>query len=235
MLTQAVYTLSADTPTQVVAPTIDAGHYLLKNIQPPASGEAYARDGYVYQYGNTFSITQGATTAFSFLTGATGAQIEFYQITTTTADVRAELVEGATIVTNGSAIPAYNINRNFPDNHASVLKGATVTGGTVITMEYMTGTNQAGSSFKSDKVITLEPNTEYGFRFFNTGSQTTTVFFEVGWSEIYNGYHNIWLGTKDDSFLLRGGEEIKFKLFPGEAINAIGEHTGAQLTVVRQD
>jgi hypothetical protein len=236
MLQQATYTLSAATATQVVAPTIDAGHYVLKNIQPPASGEDYARQGYVYQYGNTFTITQGSTASFSFLTGATGAQIEFYQITTTDTDVKAELIEGATIVTTGSPIPAYNINRNFADSHASVLKAATsVTGGTTFTMEYLTGTNQAGSAQKFDKVITLEPNSEYAFKFTNAGSQTTTVFFEVGWSELFNGYHDIWLGTPNESYVLRGGEEIKFKLFPGEAIDATGGHTGAKLTVVRQD
>lgn len=235
MLTQAVYLVGTTTPVQVVAPTIDAGHYILKNMQPRATGEEYARNGYVYQYGNTFTITQGSTVAFSFLTGDTGAQIEFYQITTTTSDIRAELVDGATIVTNGDPISGWNLNRNYSDAHASVLKAATVTGGNVISMEYMTATNQAGSSFKSDKILTLEPNTEYGFRFVNTGAQTTTVFFEIGWSEIYNGYHDIWLGTEGDSYCLRGGEQIQFKLFPGEAINAIAGHDFAELTVVRQD
>ena len=236
MLTQATYTLSATTPTSVVAPTVDAGHYLLKNIKPKASGEDYSRSGYVYQYGNTFSITAGSTANFSFLTGPTGAQLEFYEIATNVSDIKAELVEGATITTTGNAIPAYNINRNFGDNHQSVLKAATaVTGGTTVTMEFLTASNQAGSSEKFDKVITLEPDTEYGYRFTNVGAQTTTVFFEVAWSELYNGYHDIWLGTPQESFVLRGGEEIKFKLFPNESVNAIGGHTGARLTVVRQD
>lgn len=235
MLTQNVYTLSAGTATTVVAPTLDAARYVLKNLQPKPTGEDYARQGYVYQYGNTFTVTQGATVGFSFLTGDTGAQIEFYQITTTTSDIRAELVEGATIVTNGSPISAFNLNRNYSDAHASVLKAATVTGGTVTSMEYMTGSNQAGSSFKSDKVLTLEPNTEYGFRFVNTGSQTTTVFFEIGWSEIYNGYHDIWLGTPTSSFVLHGSQEVSMTLQPYEVINATSGHTGAKLAVMRQD
>lgn len=235
MLTQNVYTLDGTTATTVVSPTLDAAHYIIKNLQPKPTGEDYARQGFVYQYGGTFTVTQGATAAFSFLTGSTGAQIEFYQITTTVSDIGAELVEDATIVTSGEPIPARNLNRNYQDAHASVLKAATVTGGNVISMEYMTATNQAGSSFKSDKVITLEDNTEYGFRFTNTGSKTTTVFFEVGWSELYNGYHDAWLGTPQGSYVLRGNEEVRMYLQPYEVINATGGHTGVKLAVMRQD
>lgn len=236
MLTQNVYTLSASTATTVVAPTLDAARYVLKNLQPKADGEAYARHGYVYQYGNSFTITQGSSVSFSFLTGSTGAQLEFYEIVTTTTDVKAELIEGATITTTGNAIPAYNINRNYPSDHQSVLKAATsITGGTTVSMEYLTGSNQAGSSEKFDKVITLAPNTQYGYKFTNMGAQSTTVFFEVAWTELYNGYHDAWLGTPNSSYVLRGGEEVSMYLQPYEVINAIGGHTGVKLAVMRQD
>jgi hypothetical protein len=234
VLTQNVYSVGTATQT-VVAPTNDLVTYQLRNLQPSASGEAYARDGYVYLYGNTFSVTSGSTAAFSFLTGETGAQIEFYEIATTTSDISAELVEGATIVTNGDPIAGYNLNRNFSDAHESVLKAATVTGGTVVSREFLSATNQGGSNMTLDKVHTLEPNTEYGFRFIGVGSQTTTVFFQIGWTERYNGYHDIWLETVSDSYVLRGGEEVKFNLLPNEIINATALVDSCRLAVMRQE
>lgn len=234
MLTQSVY-LVGTAAVNVVNPTNSLVNYQLKNIQPPANGEQYARDGYVYTYGGTFTVTSGSTAAFSFLTGTTGAQIEFYEIATSTSDISAELVEGATIVTDGSAIPAYNLNRNYSDAHLSVLKQATVTGGTVISKEYLSATNQGGSNMTLDKVHTLEPNTEYGFRFIGVGSQTTTVFFQIGWTERYNGYHDIWLEAVNDSYLLKAGEELNMRLLPGESINATALVDSCKLSVMRQE
>lgn len=234
MLTQNVYSIGT-AAVNVVNPTNSLVNYKIKNLQPEPRGEDYARQGYVYLYGNTFSITQGATASFSFLTGATGAQIEFYEIGTSTSDISAELVEGATIVTSGDPISAHNLNRNYSDAHQSVLKQATVTGGTVISREFLTATNQGGSDMTLEKIHTLEPNTEYGFRFNNVGSQTTTVFFQIGWSERYNGYHDIWLETVNDSYVLRGGEQIKMKLLPGESINATALVDYCKLSVMRQE
>jgi hypothetical protein len=234
VLTQNVYSVGTAAQT-VVAPTNDFVSYTLKNLQPEANGEAYARQGYVYLYGNTFSITTGATASFSFLTPATGAQIEFYEIATSVSDVVAELVEGATIVSTGDPIPGYNLNRNASDAHGSILKQATVTGGTVISREFLSASNQGGSSMTLDKVHTLEPNTEYGFRFIDVGAQTTTVFFQIGWTERYNGYHDIWLETVNDSYVLRGGEEVKFNLLPNETINATALVDSCRLAVMRQE
>jgi len=87
----------------------------------------------------------------------------------------------------------------------------------------------------SSKTVTLKANTEYGFRFTDVGGNGAKLHVQIGWVEIYNGYHDVWLGAKGNSFLLRGGEEIKFKLFPGETIDAIAEIDGSQVTVVRQD
>lgn len=234
MLTQNVYSVGTATQT-VVAPTHDYATYLLKNLQPEASGEAYSRAGYLYLYGNSFTVNSGSTVSFSFLTGSTGAQIEFYEIGTSVSNISSELVEGATIVTSGNPIPAYNINRNFADNHQAVLKSATVTGGTVISRESVTATNQAGGSMQLDKVHTLEPNTEYGFRFIGVGSQNTEVFFQVAWSERYNGYNDIWLGTVNDSYVVKAGEEMQMNLLPYETINATALVNGCQLAVIRQE
>lgn len=101
MIQQSLYTLSAGSATQVAAPTVDTGHYLLKNIQPAADLGGYSRDGYTYSVSRSLTLSN--------------------------------------------------------------------------------------------------------------------------------------VGTKDSSYVLRGGEEILFKLFPGEAINATAGHDGAKLTVIRQD
>lgn len=236
MLQQAVYTLSAGSATQVVAPTVDAGHYLLKNIQPDEELGELSRQGYTYAVSRYLTIANNGTAIFSFTTPASGAQFDFWNFTADGSSVLGELIEGATITTTGTPIPGYNLNRNESDAHGSVLEGATaLTGGTVVLSEYIPASNQAAGGVGSNKVMTLEPNTEYGFRFSDIGGNGSNLHIQIGWVEIYNGLQAIWLGTKDNSFVLRGGEEIKFKLFPGEAVDAIGGHDGAKLTVIRQD
>lgn len=236
MISQQTYTLSATTPTTVVAPTVDAGHYVLKNIEPVSSYADYARMGYAYVVSRYLPIANNASAYFSFTTGATGAQFDFWDFSSSTSSVIASLIEGATITTTGSAIPAYNMNRNESDAHAATLLAATaITGGTTIYTEYVGASNQATGGSESNKIITLEPNTQYGFRFQDVGGVGTDLHILISWVELYNGYNDIWLGTPDESFVLRAGEEIKFKLFPQETINATAGHTGAKLTVIRQD
>jgi hypothetical protein len=236
MLTQSVYTLSAGSATQVVAPTVDAGHYLIKNLQPESDVGAYSRDGYVYAVSQYLTIANNGTAIFSFTTGDTGAQFDFWTFTATGSNVLGELIQGATITTTGDPIPGYNLDRNASDAHASVLRGATAaTGGTVVLSEYAPASNQAGGGVASSKTVTLEPDTEYAFRFTDVGGNGAKLHVQIGWVEIYNGQHDVWLGAKGNSFVLRGGEEIQFKLFPGETIDAIAETDGARVTVVRQD
>lgn len=236
MLEQAVYTLSAGSATQVVAPTVDAGHYLIKNLQPDEDLGELSRQGYTYAVSRYFQIANNGTAIFSFTTGANGAQFDFWDFDSSGSSVIAELIEGATITTTGNAIPGYNLNRNESDAHQSELKAATaLTGGTVVYSNYIGASNQASGGSSSSMVITLEPNTQYGFRFRDVGGNGTDVHVLIGWVEIYNGLQAVWLGTKDDSFVLRGGEEIKFRLFPNESVNAIGGHDGAKVAVIRQD
>ena len=236
MLTQNVYTLDGTTATTVVAPTLDAAHYTLKNLQPESDIGAYSRDGYAYAVSQYLTIANNGTAIFSFTTGDTGAQFDFWTFTALNSSVLGELIEGATITTAGSPIQGHNLNRNFPDTYDSVLQGASaLTGGTVVLSELVPASNQAGGGMASSKTVTLEPNTQYGFRFTDVGGQGAKLHVQIGWVEIYNGYHNIWLGTKDNSFVLRGGEEVSMYLQPYEVINAIGGHTGAKLAVMRQD
>jgi hypothetical protein len=236
MLNQAVYTLGSATATTVVPPTLDAGHYTLKNLQPQSDVGDYSRDGYAYAVSQYLTIANNGTALFSFTTGVTGAQFDFWTFTATGSNVLGELIEGATITTAGNPIIGYNLNRDFSDNHASVLKAATaLTGGTVVLSELVPASNQAGGGVASSKTITLKANTEYGFRFTDVGGNGAKLHVQIGWVEVYNGYHDIWLGTKDDSFVLRGGEEVSMYIRPNEIINAVGGHDGCKLAVMRQD
>lgn len=233
-LTQHIYSIGT-TATTVVAPTNDYVEYVLKNLEPQGA-DNLARDGHVYLIGQQFAITSGASVSFSILTGNTGAQFEFYQIITDTASIYANLIEGATITTTGSALQAYNLNRNYADTHSAVLKAASsVTGGTVISSEFVTASIHGGGAGSSVKVHTLAPNTEYAMRFTNQGNQTTNVFFQLGFAEQYNGYSEIWLGTVDDSFVLKPGQELKMTLQPNATINATAKDGDCKLAVMRQE
>lgn len=233
-LSQAVYTVGTATQT-VVAPTNDYAKYVLHNLQPETVQE-YARDGYIYLLNSQFSITQGASLYFSMLTGPTGAQFDFYSMVTDTAAVYAQLIEGGTIVTTGSPIPAYNLNRNYSDAHQAVLKAATsITGGATISSEFLPASNQSAGQMSSIKIHTLEPNTEYGFKFTNQGAQTTNVHFQLGWSEHYNGNNEIWLGTQDNSYVLKAGHKLQMELPPLATINASSKMNSNKLAVMRID
>lgn len=233
-LTQGVYSVGTATTT-VVAPTNDVATYVLKNLEPKGVDQL-ARDGHVFLAEQVFTITSGATVSFSLLTNSTGMQFEFYSITSATSNVYAELKESPTVVTTGSNLPAYNLNRNVADTFGSVLKAATsVTGGTVISAELVTVDKAAGGSMSSSKVHTLKPNTQYSMSFTNQGNQDTKVFFQLGFAEKYNGYSTVWLGTVGNSFPVRAGEEIRMTLLPLETINATALVDGVQLAVIRQE
>ena len=234
MLTQNVYSVGTAAIT-VVGPTSDVATYVLKNLQPMSVFD-YSRDGYIYLVNQLFTIPANSSVRFSFEAGSTGAQIDFYDFAVGSENVYAELIENATITVTGSSIPVYNLNRNKPDAHTSVLKAATaITGGTTISSELVTASKGVGGVVTSGKIHTLKPNTQYGFRFTNQGSQSTEIHFQMGFSEQYNGYNEVWLGTRDNSFVLRGEEEIKFTLLPNETINASAKMNSCRLAVIRQE
>jgi len=230
-LSQKVYAVGT-TPTTVVAPTNDYVKYVLKNLQPEVVLE-YARDGYIFLLAKQFTISNSTSVSFSILTGPNGAQFDFYSIISDKANVFAELIEGATIVTNGANIPAYNLNRNYSDAHSAVLKAATsVTGGTTISSEFISATNQSSAAVSSDKIHTLKANTQYAMKFTNLGA-TTDVFFQLGFSEHYNGLNEIWLDTLNDSFVLKAGDELTMELPPLVTINAVSKINSNKLAVMR--
>jgi hypothetical protein len=231
-LTNTVIDVGTET-ISIVSPSNDFAKYALKNMQPETVME-YARDGYIFLVNAQFSITAGASVNFSMLTGDNGAQLDFYSMVTETSAVYAELIEGATIVTTGDPISAYNLNRKASDTYSSVLKAASsITGGTTISAEFLPASNQSAGNMASSKIHTLEANTEYGMKFSNIGSQTTRVHFQLGFSEHYNGLNDIWLGALDTSFVLKAGDELIMELPPLAAINATSKIDSNKLSVMR--
>lgn len=232
------YTVSVGTASvPVVAMSADAQHVVVQNLETPSDTSSYAREGAMFLLHSEFTIASPGTAMFSVATGSTGMQIEFYEIISTVENVRAELIEGATISTTGAAIPAYNLNRNESDAHDTVFKSAsTVTGGSAVSAEYITADKHAaGGGQRSGKIQTLEPSTEYAFKFINKGNQTTTVFFQMGFVEKYNGYNNVWLGGADgSSFRLRGGENVYLPMGQGQTMSAVADGS-ALVGVLKQD
>jgi len=221
----------------VVSMSADAQHVVIQNQESQSDTGAYARDGGMFLLHSEFTVNSPGTAMFSVLTGATGMQIEFYEIISTISNVRAELVEGATITTTGAAIPAYNLNRTVADSHDTVFTSAsTVTGGSAVSAEYVTADKHAaGGGSTSGKIQTLEPSTEYAFKFINKGNQATTVFFQMGFVEKYNGYNDVYLGGEDGtSFRLRGGESVYLPMGQGQTLSAEALDS-ATVGVLKQD
>ena len=236
MLTQSVFTVGT-AATTVVAPTVDAARYVLKNLEPETAPENYARAGMVYDVSQIFTVNRNSSVTLAITTGATGVQFQFYQISTTGGQIRAELIEGATPVLNGVITPSYNVNRNYTDNATAVFQGVTsYTGGTIVNREFLTADKHAGGAQSSTKVITLKPNSTYLFKFNETGGNVDPkIFLQIGFAELYNGYNDVWLGTANNSFVLHGGEEIQMTMQPYETINAIATRAGVKLAVMRQE
>lgn len=236
MLEQNVYSIGT-AATTVVAPTVDAARYVLKNLEPPRNSEQFARQGKVYDVSSTFTVARSTSVSLAVTTGSTGLQFQFFTILATAGQVQADLIEGATPVLNGVTVPSHNLNRNFADDAQAIFQGVTsFTGGTVVNREFLTADKHAGGSMSAQKIITLEPNTTYVFRFTEvSGNADPKVFLQIGFAELYNGYNDIWLGTVGDSFVLKGGEEIQMTLQPYETINATAIRENLQLAVMRQD
>lgn len=221
----------------VVYPSVDTQRILFENLAPADDVGAYSRAGNVFLVDEVFTLGSAATTQFSFTTGAYGAQFEYYSIDTDSQQVRADLIEGGTITTNGTIFPAYNLNRNEPDTYDAVLEGATaLTGGTAIITEIVSADKKSGGGVASGKIITLEPSTEYGFKFTNQGNQDTDIHFQLGFSERFNGGNAIWLGgTAEGGVKLNGGEKIELTFYQGESLTAISETPNNKLALLKRD
>jgi hypothetical protein len=222
---------------EIVPQSLDSKKVWIQNLSAEPGEATYSRAGYVYLIDQIISLSSGGTALFSFETGETGAQFEFWNFTSTTGNVLGQLIEAATITTTGTAVPAYNLNRNFADDYTATIETATaLTGGTVVVQELVTADKAAGGSMESSKIVTLEPETEYGFKFVNQGNQTTSLHAQIGFVEKYNGINRVYLGTTaGSSVYLRGGESAHFDLRGDENIFAISENGTNQVAVMKAD
>lgn len=235
-VTNQVFTIGT-AATQVIFASPDTQKVLFENQESSSELGDYSSDGLVYAVSQQVTIANGGTALFSFTTGSSGAQFEFWSFTADGSSVRAELVEGATVTTTGSPIAGYNLNRNFADDHDAVVQAATaVTGGTVVLSEYIGASNQASGGMTSSKVVTLEPSTQYGFRFIDVGGIGGTLHAQIGWVEKFNGDNDIWLGgVVGEGVRLRGGEKVELIFYQGEELSAIATSLDNQLAVLRRD
>ena len=232
------YTVAVGTASvPVVSMSADAQHVVLQNLEPASDADEYARAGYLYIVGGTVDIAGTATALFNVATGAAGIQIEGYELVSTAEPVFAELIEGATVTTTGGAIPSYNLNRNEADDATTVFTAAsTVAGGSAISTELITASKQGGGGgMVVSKIHTLQPSSDYAFRFSNISNQITTFFFQVIFSEKFNGQNDVWLGGADGAaFRLRGGESVALPMIQGQTLSAEAEES-ALVGVLKQD
>lgn len=234
-ITQTVFTLGTAL-AEILPPSADAQRVTITNLQPPTSEAAYAREGFAFHLSRTFSITSPGTVTFSIDTPPTGVQFVAYQIVSDNAPVTATLIEGASVTAAGTPIPSFNLNRQSSGTANAVLDTATnVSGGTVIATEFVTAAHKVSGSAASDKIFTLKASQKYAMRFVNNGNQTTNMFFDLVWSEKFNGDHDVWLGDENNAARLRGGETIQLFMQPGESIAARGGGPDVRVAVIRQD
>ena len=221
----------------VVGMSADAQYVVLQNLEPSSDPDDYARAGYLYIIGGTVALGASGTALFNVAVGAEGLQIEGYELVSTVETVFAELIEGATVTTTGPAIPSYNLNRDQQDNASSVFNAAsTVTGGSAISTELITASKQGGGGgMVISKIHTLRAGEDYAFRFTNLTNQATTFFFQVIFSEKFNGQNDILLGTDAGAgFTLRGGQTVALPMIAGQVLSASATES-AELSVLKQD
>lgn len=213
----------------------DPQHIYVSNLQPSHDPDQYARDGYVYLLAREFALTSPGTATFVVTTGDSGAQFEFYDIASDNMNVRALLYEGGSATKAGTPIPAYNLNRNFSDDHDAVFDSATAyTPGTIINRELITAAKSVGGHVSAAKTQTLAANTDYVMQFINLGNQTTNVLFQLGFSEQYNGQHDLHLGAAGSAAIIRSGESMEFDLFPGDTLVGMSTDRTIEIGVMRQ-
>lgn len=232
------YTVSLGTASvPIVGMSADAQHVVIQNLEPSSEADEYARNGYLYIVGGTVTVGASGTALFNVATGAAGLQIEGYELVSAAEPIYAELVEGATVTTTGAAIPSYNLNRTEADDATAVFTAAsTVTGGSAISSELITASKQGGGGgMIVSKIHTLRASSNYAFRFKNLTNQETVFFFQVIFSEKFNGQNDVWLGGEGEaSFRLRGGEHVYLPMIQGQTLSAeAGE--SALVGVLKQD
>ena len=220
--TSTEFDLVAGSATVIAAPDHQPMSVIVQNNQPIAGAEGYARRGYTFGLAQSFTVPSSGTATFAMTTGAYGAQFQYYSIITETTSVDAHLVEGATVGTAAARLPAYNLDRKSTRTPTSVFGSATsVTGGTVVSSEYLTSTKQAGETLSSFKVLTLNGSSVYAMRFVNQQNQSTLVHFQLGWAEQFDGGHDVYIGgAVGSAFRLAPEARVQLNLLPLTTLTA---------------
>lgn len=221
-LSALTYNLVAGSATVIAGPSNQPLSVLIRNNQPVASAEGYSRRGYTFAIATSFNVPASGTAQFAFTTGTHGAQFQYYSIISESTSVDVFLVEGATVGTAAGTIPIYNLDRTSARTATSVLGSATsVSGGTIVSAEYLTTTKQAGETFSSFKILTLAGSAVYAMQFVNQQNQTNKVHFQLGWAEQFNGGHDVYLGGAVGSALRLPPENTyQFTLLPLTTLTA---------------
>lgn len=170
-------------------------NYWTKRAYAELSTEAddLAKRGMVYLASEFFNIGATSSVALVLDTNGNPVTFEFYDIASDLHPVKAVLYENASASFNPSAsVSAYNLNRNFSDNHSVLLYSASAwAGGTAIASELVGSGSKAGGTISSLKPHCLSASTRYVMVFHNTGSQTTACHLNLGWSEGEPDTYNI--------------------------------------------
>lgn len=234
-VTTEVYTVGTAI-AKVVTDSADSQDVILQNLEPEPNADDLSRAGYLYLVQSQFTLTTAGTALFNIATPAGGMQIEFYEIVSSAEVVKAELIEGGT-PTTGATVVSYNINRNMPDDSATVFTQASaISGGSVVSAELVTGSKQGGGGgMQVAKIHTLKGSANYGMRFINQTNQETSCFVQIAFSENFNGQNAVWVGDGvNDGVRLGGGERVQMRLQAGQTLWAVSEEE-AELAVLRQD
>ena len=143
-----------------------------------------AKRGLVYLLDQFFTVPATGSVFFGIETNGVEVEFQFYDITTTSGIIRAELIEAPTATLFGPEIIGRNLNRNFPDAQSVTLQAASaVSGGTRIASELIGNAIKAGGGVAQSKVHTLRNETKYVMAFFNTENQPSLTHLNLGWSE----------------------------------------------------
>lgn len=143
-----------------------------------------SKRGLVYLLSRFFTIPATASVNFGLATNGVEVEFQFYDITTVSGIIQAELIEAPTATLFGPEITARNLNRNYPDAQTVTLQAASgVSGGTVVASELLGGETKAGGQLAQAKIHTLKPSTVYVMSFYNAANQETLSHINLGWSE----------------------------------------------------
>jgi hypothetical protein len=148
------------------------------------SPDDLGKRGLVYLLDRFFTVPGTGSVHFGLATNGVEVEFQFYDITTISGIIQAELIEAPTVTLFGPQIIGRNLNRNFPDNQSVTLQAASgVSGGTRIASELLGNDSKAGGVIAQTKIHTLKPQTTYVMAFFNSTNQSTLTHLNLGWSE----------------------------------------------------